>query len=109
MRTLLLVGVISLVLAAEAGAAEIHGTVSENGKPLPQGVSLKLDCGGTSASTQTDQFGSYSLKVAATGECRLSLEYKGSKPSLSVTVYEKPSRYDLVVKDEAGKVSLGRR
>ncbi len=109
MRTLLLFGALSLAWAAQAGAAEIHGTVSEDGKPLPQGVSVRLDCGGTSASTQTDQFGSYSLKVAATGECRLSLEYKGSKPSLNVTVYDKPSRYDLVVKEEGGKLSLGRK
>ena len=109
MKTVLLSVVVSLGLTAAARAAEIHGTVSENGKPLPAGVALKLDCAGASAMAQTDPFGSYSLKVAATGDCRLSLEYKGSKPSLNVTVYEKPSRYDLVVKDEGGKLSLGRK
>lgn len=109
MRKALLIGVFFLALARAAGAAEIHGTVSEDGKTLPQGVSLKLDCGGTSASAQTDQYGSYSLKVAASGECVLSLEYKKSSPSVKITVYEKPSRYDLVVKEEAGKLSLTRK
>jgi len=109
MREALFIGVCCLALAGAAGAAEIHGTVSEDGKTLPQGVTLKLDCSGTSASAQTDQFGSYSLKVAATGECVLSLEYKKSNLSVKVTVYEKPSRYDLVVKEEAGKLNLTRK
>ena len=104
-----LIGVCWMALAGAALAAEIHGTVSEGGKTLPEGVPLKLDCSGTSASAQTDQFGSYSLKIAATGECTLSLEYKKSSPSVKVTVYEKPGRYDLVVKEEAGKLVLTRK
>jgi len=112
MREALFIGVCCLALAGAAraaGAAEIHGTVSEDGKTLPQGLTLKLDCSGTSASAQTDQFGSYSLKIAATGECVLSLDYKKSNLSVKVTVYEKPSRYDLVVKEEAGKLNLTRK
>jgi hypothetical protein len=104
-----LIGVCWMALAGTALAAEIHGTVSEGGKTLPEGVPLKLDCSGTSASAQTDQFGSYSLKIAATGECTLSLEYKKASPSVKVTVYEKPGRYDLVVKEEAGKLVLTRK
>ena len=95
--------------AAAASAAEIHGTASENGKPLPAGVVLKLECGAESATAKTDDFGSYSVKIAATGECKLSLDYKGSSPSLKVTVYEKPSRYDVAVKEEAGKLVLTRK
>ncbi|MGE5276118.1 MAG: carboxypeptidase-like regulatory domain-containing protein [Acidobacteriota bacterium] len=109
MRKAILGGLCALALASAAPAAEIHGTVSENGKPLPRGVSLRLDCGGASASAETDSYGSYSLKIAATGDCRLSIDYKGSKPSIKVTVYEKPGRYDLVVSEKAGKFSLGRK
>ena len=90
-------------------AAEIHGTVSEGGKPVAPGVSLKLDCGGTSASASTDQFGGYSLKIAAGGQCKLTVDYKGASASTSVAVFEKPSRYDLEVKQEAGKLSLARK
>ena len=96
-------------LAGAMGAAEIHGTVSEGGKAVPEGVALKLDCSGTQATAQTDQFGSYSLKVGATGECQLSVDYKKASASLKVTVYDKPSRYDLVVTEEGGKLTLARK
>lgn len=109
MRKGLFLSVCFLGVALGVGAAEIHGTVSEGGKTLPEGVALKLDCGGTTGTAQTDQFGSYSLKVAATGECVLSIEYKKANPSVKITVYEKPSRYDLEVKDVAGKLSLTRK
>jgi len=109
MKKTVLIGVCCLAVSGMAAAAEIHGTVSEGGKTLAAGVPVKLDCSGTSASAQTDQYGSYSLKIAATGECTVSLEYKKASPSVKVTVYEKPSRYDLVVTEEAGKVNLTRK
>ena len=90
-------------------AAEIHGTVSEGGKPVSQGVAIKLDCGGTSASATTDQYGGYRLQIAASGQCKLSIDYKGASGSLSVAVFEKPSRYDLEVKQDAGKLSIARK
>jgi len=103
------VAVVGLALAAGLSAAEIHGTVSENGKPLAKGVAMKLDCAGTTATTSTDEFGGYSLKIAAGGQCTLSIEYKGGSASLGVAVFEKPSRYDLAVTEQAGKVSLARK
>jgi hypothetical protein len=109
MRKALSLGVLAWLLAIAAGAAEVYGTVSEGGKTLPQGVPLKVDCSGTTASGQTDQYGSYSLKVAATGECTLSLEYKGSKPSAKVTLYDKPTKFDAIVKEESGKLVLTRK
>lgn len=109
MRRSVSAGLLGLALAGLVSAAEIHGTISENGKPLPRGVAVKLDCGGTSATAATDQFGGYSLKINATGDCKVSVDYKGSTSPLPVTVYEKPSRYDLVVKTEGGKSSLVRK
>jgi hypothetical protein len=96
-------------IALPVSAAEIHGTVSEGGKPVAKGVGLKLDCGGTSAQAATDEFGGYSLKVATTGDCKLTIDYKGASASLSVAVYEKPSRYDLTVKEDAGKLIVSRK
>lgn len=100
---------VGVLAAALAGAAEIHGTVSEGGKPVPEGVAVRLDCGGTTASAKTDSFGSYSLKTAAGGECTVAVDYKGGSASTKVTVYEKPSKYDLELKQEGGKWSLERR
>lgn len=103
--------VLALVLsgATVAAAAEIHGTVSDGGKPVPKGVALKLDCAGTTAQSATDDFGSYSLKVAASGECRLTVDYQGASGSLTVSVYDKPSRYDLAVAKDGGKLVLSRK
>jgi hypothetical protein len=109
MRRALLSGALSLALGGAAVAAEIHGTVSEAGKPVASGTKVQLACGGATASVKTDEFGSYSLKISATGECRLTVETKGASPSISVTVYEKPSRYDLVVAEEGGRPVLRRK
>lgn len=110
MRRILIAAFVAAVgMPVAAVAAEIHGTVSESGKAVAKGVALKLDCGGTTAQASTDEFGGYSLKVAATGDCTLSIDYKGASASLKVAVYEKPSRYDLTVKEDSGKLSLTRK
>ena len=105
----ILFGVCLWAAALAATAAEIHGTVSENGTPLAQGVKLKLGCDMQAAETRTDEFGSYSLKIAATGECTLTVDHKGKTASLKVTLYEKPTRYDLAVKTEGGNLVLQRK
>jgi opacity protein-like surface antigen len=114
MRKALSLGVLSVCLAAAASAAsaaEIHGTLSEGGKPVAKGTNLKLVCGDVIANAATDEFGAYSLKTATTpsGDCKLSVTYKGSTPSLSVVVYDRPSRYDLEVREESGKLTLARK
>jgi len=112
MRKALFLGVVSLCLAAAAAsAAEIHGTISESGKPVAKGVAVKLACGDVNATATTDEFGAYSLKTAAApaGDCNLTVTYKGSTPSLKVVVYERPSRYDLEIREESGKLTLARK
>jgi hypothetical protein len=102
-------GLLGILLATALSAAEVHGTISEGGKPLAQGVAVKLECpGGAVASAATDAFGGYSLKSAAAGDCKITVDYKGGL-SLPVTVYDKPSRYDLVVKTDGGKATLARK
>lgn len=109
MRPTLSAGILGMLLATAVSAAEVHGTISENGKPLPQGVAVKLECpGGASASAATDSFGGYSLRTSASGDCKITVDYKGGL-SLPVTVYDKPSRYDLTVKTEGGKTILARK
>jgi hypothetical protein len=109
LRKSLPAGILGILLVAVLSAAEVHGTISENGKPLPQGVAVKLECpGGAAASAATDSYGGYSLKASATGDCKITVDYKG-RLSLPVTVYDKPSRYDLVVKADGGKTTLSRK
>ena len=109
MKRLLLSAGLLAAFGAAASAAEIHGTISEGVKPVAAGTAVRLDCSGTTASASTDAYGSYSVKIGATGACQLSLAWKGASPSLSVTVYDKPSRYDVIVADEGGKPVLRRK
>ena len=106
-----ILAVLALVLsgASAAAAAEIHGTLSDGGKPVPKGVALKLECGGATTQAATDEFGSYSLKTAAAGECRLSVDYQGSSGSTTVAVYDRPSRYDFALGKDGGKLVLTRK
>ena len=109
MKKLLLSAGLLAGLSAAAAAAEIHGTLSEGGKPVPAGTAVRLECSGTSAGGSTDAYGSYSVRIGATGACKFVLDWKGASLSLPVTVYEKPSRYDLVVAEEGGKPVLRRK
>jgi hypothetical protein len=109
MKKLLPLAALCFAAASAAQAGEVFGTISENGKPLAAGATLKLECGEASGQGATDQFGSYSIRTASSGDCRLILTYKGASPSVKVTLFEKPTRYDLVVKEEGGKVTLSRK
>jgi hypothetical protein len=109
MKRIVGAAVVYLFFAAASQGAEIFGTISEGGKPLPAGEAVKLECGSDAVSGKTDQFGSYSLKTSGSGDCTLTLTYKGASASLKVTLYEKPSRYDLVVRQEAGKLEIARK
>jgi hypothetical protein len=109
MRKMVIAAAVCLLWSAAARGAEIFGTISESGKPLSAGAAVKLDCGAGPVSGVTDQFGAYSLKSPSSGDCSLTLTYKGSSASLKVTLYEKPSRYDLVVQQEAGKLKIARK
>lgn len=98
-----------LLAAAAARAGELYGTLSEQGKPVGAGTALKLACGEALAEAKTDAYGSYSLKVSATGKCVLSIPSAGAGASLPVTVYEKPARYDLALSRSGGKATLSRK
>jgi hypothetical protein len=98
-----------LLGAASAAAGEIYGTVSEAGKPLAAGVAVRVACAGASAEGATDVYGAYSVKVAGTGKCSLTIPSLPGAPSLAVNVYEKSARYDLAVSRVGGKATLTRK
>ena len=100
---------VSLAFAAAARAGEVYGTITESGKPAGAGLALKLACEGASAEGKTDAYGSYSLKVAATGNCTLTVASKAGSPSLALNLYDKPARYDLVLTQNAGKYAVARK
>jgi hypothetical protein len=109
MKTTFAVLLFGMFLASPVSGAEIFGTISEGGSALPAGVPVTLACGEAQASAKTDEFGSYNLRISETGDCKLSVEYKGAAATLPVAVFAKPTRYDLAAKLDAGKLVLTRK
>ena len=98
-----------LIAASAARGGEIYGTLSDQGKPAGAGTALRLTCGDAAAEAKTDAYGSYSLKVNATGKCALAVSSVPGSPSMPVTLYEKSARYDLALERSGGKVTLTRK
>jgi len=98
-----------LLVASAAVGGEIYGTVTEGGKPVAAGMALRLTCGSAAADARTDAYGAYSLKSATTGKCGLSAPSVPGAPSLAVTVYEKSTRYDIVLAHSGDKSTLARK
>jgi bifunctional ADP-heptose synthase (sugar kinase/adenylyltransferase) len=98
-----------LLFAATARAGEVYGTVTEAGKPVAAGMALKLACGDASTAAKTDAYGSYSVKINATGKCTLTVASLAGAPSITVNVYEKSARYDLTLAQSGGKYTISRK
>jgi len=78
--------------ALPAGAATIFGSLKRGGKPLP-GVALTLVCGKTFSAGQADAKGNYSIAVAGSGSCNLSVDGKATTLQLG----GEATRYDFEV------------
>lgn len=118
---------VSLVLAGglaatDSFAARIFGDVMMDGKPVPAGVVLTIALVPPSSSpdvelarpsvadsTTTDEFGSYKLMVPKEGKCILRVFYEDQAPTLEVFSYKQATRYDLVLENKDGTLSLKRK
>lgn len=87
-------------LPAYAGA--VHGMLTRSGQPLV-GVQVVLNCGGMQSAGQSGPQGQYSLTIAATGRCTLTVD----GVSAEVPVADQPTRADFEV--PAGGSALIRR
>jgi hypothetical protein len=104
----LLVCVLVLVPAI-AAAGEIYGRISEGGKPVGEGVSVELRCGGTAYPARaTDKSGTYHLTAEKEGKCTLTVHYKGQSPSIEVVSFEDAVQVDLTIEAKDGKLALRR-
>lgn len=105
----LLIGLAS----ADAFAGRIFGDIRLDGKPVPAGVLVTVavvtPAAAAADSTATDQYGSYKLQVKAEGKCLLTVRHAGQSASLTVFSYATPTRYDLLLEQKVGKLSLRRR
>ena len=111
----------SLVLlglsSSHAFAGKIFGDIKMDGKPVPEGLSVKIALAAAEGkpapapldTTKTDKFGSYKLSVKPEGKCTLTLVYDKQTASLDVFSYAEATRYDLILEKKEGKLTLRRK
>jgi hypothetical protein len=103
--------VLTLVLAFStfSYAGKISGSITEAGKPIPQGMKVDVACGSSNYTAQTDNFGAFNLFAAAEGKCVLKLAYQGQTPTIDINSYAGSAQYDLVLEKADGKYALKRK
>jgi hypothetical protein len=95
-----------LALTRLAGG-EISGDLRSGDQYLAE-VPMQLKCGAETVEGKTDKAGSFRLRGNATGKCRLQITWNKQSLGVDVVVFEKPTRYRLVVEQQDGKYVLKR-
>jgi hypothetical protein len=94
-RQLMLMG--ALVAALPALGAAINGTLKRGNAPLPP-ATLRLQCGSATSEGHSDNQGHYSLSIAASGLCTLTVNERNAA---TVLLGKSPVRYDFEVPTDA--------
>ena len=106
--------------ASNASAGRLFGDVKIAGKPAPEGVLITVQAAANPAdkgkappapvdSVKTDKVGSYKVVVKAEGKCVLTVHQGKQTAVLEVFSYKEPTRYDLVVEEKEGKLTVRRK
>lgn len=95
--------VLAVVIAAAgpASAGAISGTLTRPGNKPLGGADVKLVCGNAESAGKSDAQGNYSLAIAASGLCTLSV---GPGKSASVLLGNNPARYNFEVPDSGASL-----
>jgi hypothetical protein len=106
--------------ASNASAGRLFGDVKIGGKPASEGMLITVQAAakptdkekGASApidSVKTDNVGSYKVMVKYEGKCNLTVHFGKKTAVLEVFSYKEPTRYDLVVEEKDGKLTVRRK
>ena len=116
MKTVTAILLLIVLVPSLAVAGKIYGIIKEGGKPVREGIDVRIttisDKPKTAASGQTDKSGLYRLYVKRTGKFNLvvsdTLRHKRDTLSIPIRSYRKSVRYNLViqkVKQEKGQLA----
>jgi hypothetical protein len=107
---IVLTSIVLILLAVQAAfAGNVYGSVTENGKPVAQGVKLEVTCGGNKYNTETDANGTFKLFVKDQGKCALVVAYQGQSPTMDINSFEGPVQYDLILEKQGAQYTLKRK
>jgi hypothetical protein len=114
--------IVVALAASNASAGRLFGDVKIGGKPASEGVLITVQAAakpadkdkekGPSApidSVTTDKVGSYKVMVKYEGKCTLTVHVGKNTAVLEVFSYKEPTRYDLIVEEKDGKLTVGRK
>jgi hypothetical protein len=112
---------IAVVGVSDASAGKLFGDVKKGDKPVAEGVLITLQAvtakpaGTGDAATApidtvvTDKVGSYKATVKGEGKYTLTVLMGKQKAVLEVFSYKEPTRYDLILEEKDGKLTVRRK
>ena len=109
MQRAYLIAFFILGFAVHSFAGKIYGSITEGGKPVAQGVKVDVTCGSNNYSSQTDNYGAFSVFAMAQGKCLLKVTYQGQTPSIEVNSFEGAVQYDLILEKQGNQYTLKRK
>ena len=101
--------VFMLSIMSMAIAGEIFGTITDAGKPIPEGTKIEVTVAGKSFTGAADKLGTYRVQATEKGKGTLTVYYKDQKPTAEIFSFEKATRYDYIVETVDGKLILKRK
>jgi hypothetical protein len=96
-------------LSAQAFAGKIYGSITENGKAVPQGVKVQVTCGTNNYEATTDSYGAFNLFATDKGKCMLKVLYQGQMPSIEINSFDGSVQYDLILEKQGAQYTLKRK
>jgi len=109
MKSIPLVLLALLSLAASAWAGEIYGTIKEGGRPVKQAKVTIKPPKSAEIEGKTDDFGNYRIVVAETGKCIITVQFNGQSAQGEVQSYTTPVRFNFLLEKTATGSSLKRQ
>lgn len=111
---------IALLGASSATAGRLFGDVKLDDKPVAEGVLITIQpvakpgAGEKTATTPpdsvtTDKVGSYKVMIRTEGKCTLTVHLGKQTAALEVFSYKEPTRYDLILAEVEGKLTVRRK
>ena len=106
------------VAATSAYAGRLFGDVKLGGKPVAEGVLITVQAAKSKDdkapaapidSVKTDKVGSYKVVVKGEGKCTLTVHVGKQVAALEVFSYKEPTRYDLMLEEKEGKLTVRRK
>lgn len=111
---------VAVLGASSATAGRLFGDVKLADKPVAAGVLItiqpvpKAEAGEKAATTPpdsaiTDKLGSYKIMIKNEGKCTLTVHLEKQTAALEVFSYKEPTRYDLILEEKDGKLTVRRK